>query len=372
MRDPVFRFRRDSRYHPAMLLFLLACDPDKQDSEACLVQDLSVDRLDVPTGYRVVETPVSASWLAEDRTVPVGIWYPTAETEGEGAVFIDMFPDANSLVDASFSDPVPDCKLPLIVYSHGSQAWGGSNSPLLRHLVAQGWVAAAPDHVGNTLSDNVDPRPVTFSLTRVADIRATIDAIENLPEGDPLYGRVDTSKVLVMGHSYGGQTSWLLTGPTLDSAALNSSCDNSELGCTEAERAAFEEPMTDDRIVAAMPLDGFAGSDIVGASGWETADLPILYLSQAGDDASFTTAGAYTNLIWAPFEGSCHETFNNSPIQCETFDKAEGLDLTAAFMSAFAAVHILDRPEEEYLGILQGTTSLDDRITVHRSATASP
>jgi predicted dienelactone hydrolase len=274
-------------------------------------------------------------------------------------------------VDASFNNENPACKLPLVVYSHGSQAWGGSNSPVLRQLVAQGWVAAAPDHLGNTLADNIDPRPVSFSLTRVADIQATINAIENLPESDPLYGRVDTSKVLVVGHSYGGQTSWLFSGPTLDSATLNQQCDAGTPACTDAERAAFELPMTDPRVVAVMPLDGFAGSDIVAPEGWESADLPILYLSQAGDDTAFKTASS-TNLIWGSVEGSCHETFNNSPILCESFDKAEGLDLTAAFLTAFASVHVLGRAEETYTGVLNGTTVVDERVTLYRSESASP
>ncbi len=361
-----------------MLLFLLACDPSKTPDDSAAPADCTatvpqVQRLDVPTGYRTIDIPVDAPWLAEARTVPMGLWYNTEETEGDGAMFLGMFPDSNSLMDAPFADPKPGCKLPLIVYSHGSQAWGGSNSPLLRHLVSQGWVAAAPDHVGNTLADNVEPRPVSFSITRVADIRSTIDAIENLPESDPLYGRVDTSKVLLMGHSFGGQTSWLMAGPTLDAATMASRCEEGAPGCTQAELDAFELPMDDPRIVAVMPLDGFAGSDVVAPEGWATADRPILYLNKSsdGDDEAFVTA-AGTNMIWARFEGACHETFNNSPVLCDGWDKAYGLDLTAAFMTSFASEQILGLVQDPYIGILDGTNSLDSRIRVQMTDSASP
>lgn len=361
-----------------MLLLLLACDPEKPIDDSvvppdCSATEAQTQRLDVPTGYRTIDIPVEAPWLAEERTVPMGLWYNTAETEGDGAMFLGMFPDANSLVDAPFADPKPGCKLPLIIYSHGSQAWGGSNSPLLRHLAAQGWVAAAPDHVNNTLADNVEPRPVSFSLTRVADMRATIDAIENLPESDPLYGRVDTSNVLVMGHSFGGQTSWLMSGATLDADRLNARCDEGAPGCTQAERDAFTTSMTDPRVVAVMPMDGFAGSDVVATTGWGTADRPILYLNKSsdGDDEAFVTA-AETNLIWARFEGACHETFNNSPLLCDGWEKSYGLDLTAAFMTAFAAEQILGLVQDPYIGILDGTNSLDPRIQVQRTDSAAP
>jgi predicted dienelactone hydrolase len=319
-----------------------------------------------PSGYRVLDAPVDAPWLAEPRAVPVGVWYPTADTDGDAALYIDTFPDPDSWVDAAFADPAPGCALPLVVYSHGSQAWGGNTSPILRQLVRQGWVAAAPDHVGNTLADNVDPRPVSYSRTRVADIVATLDALEALPEGDPLHGRIDTSRVLVLGHSFGGQTAWLLAGPTFDTAAIDARCDAGPPGCSDAERAAYDAPATDPRVVAVMPLDGFANSDLVATDGWATADRPILYLSQAGDDTAFQTAAA-ADLTWGSFEGSCHETFTNSPVSCSTFDKQEGIEATATFLTAFAATEVLERDDAAYTGILDGSTVVDSRVTLQRT-----
>ena len=355
----------------AVLAGLSGCEGGKgEDSgpEVCVPAAASEARLDDRAGYRVADVPVDAPWLeeveGEARAVPLGIWYATDAAEGEHPYYLGVFEDTGSWVDAPFADRACGAKMPLIVYSHGSQGWGGNGSSLVRHLVAQGWVAAAPDHLKNTLLDNEEPRRVSFSLTRMADVIAAIDAVEALPEGDPLHGRVDTSKVLVMGHSFGGQTAWLLSGPALDQAELAARCE-AEPGCTEAEYAAFADPPLDPRIAAVVPLDGFAGEDVVAPEGWGEASLPIFYMSQGGEgsDYAFDTAAAAAPT-WAAFEGACHETFTDTPLPCD-FDKEEGHDLIAAYLTAFAEVQIRGSGEARWGELLSGAVSLDPRVTIH-------
>lgn len=343
-----------------MLLFLaVACVYEKGGPPpTCPEPTANLDRVDEPTGMRVIDAPVDAPWVP-GRTVPVDVWYPTSDETGTEARFLDTFPDEGSWVDATLESD--GCSRPLVVYSHGSQGWGGNNAPLLRHLVANGWIAAAPDHLQNTLTDHVDPVPVGFSRTRTADVIAAIDALEALPQTDPLRSLVDTSRVLVIGHSFGGQTAWLMSGPEFDPATLDARC--AEAGCSDAERAAFDERVDDPRVNAVLPLDGFAHTDLVTATGWAAADRPILYLSQPGDEA-FTTAAA-AGPTWVEFAGSCHESFTDTPVPCETFDKEESMDLVAAYASAFAANVQLDLADPDAAALLAGETVLDERLTVH-------
>lgn len=353
------------------LPLLCACAADKPDDAGetgdpvCAPALPDIHRVDQPSGYRSVLAPVEAPWLDQPRAVPVGLWYATDDPSGEAATYLDLLPDTDSWLDAGLADPAPGCALPLVVYSHGSQAWGGNNSVLFRHMVQQGWIVAAPDHLGNTLTDNEEPRPATFSRTRAADIVATLDAIEALPEGDPLHGRVDTSRVLVLGHSFGGETAWLMSGPTFDPDAIDARCAASELGCTEADRAAYDAPVADPRVVGVMPMDGFAGTDLVAAQGWETAGAPIFYMARSkdGDDEAITVAAA-ADVTWARFEGACHETFTSSPVFCDGFDRDEGHDIIAQYMASFAAVTVLGAEGEPYEGILDGSTTVDSRVTL--------
>jgi hypothetical protein len=54
-------------------------------------------------------------------------------------------------------------------------------------IVGAGWVAIAPDHTGNTLSDTPDPLPIDINYLRSMDITATLDG------GDIEVVREDTS-----------------------------------------------------------------------------------------------------------------------------------------------------------------------------------
>lgn len=114
-----------------------------------------------------------------------------------------------------------------------------------------------------------------------------------------------------------------------------------------------------------LPLDGFADADLVAPDGWDSADRPVLYLSKAqdGDDGPITTA-AHADVTWARFDGACHETFTGSPVTCSTYEKEDGLDDVAVYLTSFAAAQILDLTGEPYASVLDGATVVDDRITV--------
>ncbi|MSQ03606.1 MAG: hypothetical protein EXR71_17270 [Myxococcales bacterium] len=312
-------------------------------------------------------TSYTVPWTGEPRDLVVHAWYPTSDSTGTAARWLDAWVDSNSWVDATYA-PLPDaCKAPLVVYSHGSRAWAGNSTPILRQLVAAGWIAAAPDHTDNLLNQDEEQKPESFPLLRTLDVAATIDWIEGLPVDDPLYGRVDTSRVFVYGHSYGGQTSWLLAGPSFDAAAIDTRCA-SAAGCTDAERAAFDVRAVDERVIAVAPLDGTVGADLVADAGFADMDRPVLFLSASTDPAEFLRASAGA-VTWVSLEGACHESFTATPTPCD-LDKTRGLEITATYVSAFATREMFGSTDKTVTGILDGTVVVDESTTLERSERA--
>ena len=85
--------------------------------------------------------------------------------------------------------------------------------------------------------------------------------------------------------------------------------------------------------------------------------------SKDGDDEAITVAAA-ADVTWARFEGACHETFTSSPVFCDEFDRDEGHDIIAQYLSSFAATTVLGAEGEPYEGILDGSTVVDSRVTL--------
>lgn len=351
------------RYTPRMWLLLACATPAPEDTApigGTCAKAPTVDIAGAIAGTREADVAYTIPWSGEQRALTMHAWYPTADASGDAAEWLGLFDDEHSWVDASLAPAT--CIAPLVVYSHGSQAWAGNASPLLRQFVAAGWIAAGPDHTGNTLDDNLDTKPETFPLLRTLDVRATIDWIDGLPQDDPLYGRVDTSKVLVFGHSYGGQTSWLLSGPTFDAAAIDARCAASALGCTDAEVAAYTERSVDPRIVAVAPLAGSAGTDLVADEGWATMDRPVLYMTGAADnDGSEPSARASEgDVTWVELAGGCHESFTATTLPCD-LDKELGLGIVATYLTAFGSHYVWGWDDG---GILDGTVQVDPVATI--------
>lgn len=331
-----------------------ACADDRPGLVAPVTAGVHTDTLDVPL-------PATTA----PRAVPVHLWYPTAAATGAPAAYLGgLVPDADSLVDATPTPPPAGCRRPLVVYSHGYQAWGGNATALLRAFVARGYVAAAPDHTGNTLADNVEPKEPTWPLSRLADIRATLDHLAALPADHPLAGSVDPSRVLLLGHSMGGQTAWLLSGISFDPAAVDAAC--AERGCTDAERAAFDAAPSDARVAAIVPLAGDAGRLVADSS---LAEMPVpgLYVTGTADfdGAPMAARAAGADLTWAEVAGACHESFTSSPVACDTLPAADGFTITATLAQAFALRTLRGVSGPGVDDLLDGSTPIHPALTLH-------
>jgi predicted dienelactone hydrolase len=123
------------------------------------------------------------------------------------------------------SAPATGTELPIILLSHGH---GSSNhlsslngyAPLADFLAAHGFVMIQPTHLSSkTLARSVDPddpEAPLFWRTRAQDMTRILDQLDVIEATVPqLQGRLDRSKVAVVGHSLGGQTASMLLGARL-------------------------------------------------------------------------------------------------------------------------------------------------------------
>ncbi len=148
------------------------------------------------------------------------------------------------------SAPAVGRELPLLVFSHGFGLSLDSYGPLVDFWTAHGFVVIQPTHLDSrTLSlPPDDPRTPLLWRFRVEDMKRILDQLDLLETSVPgLSGRLDKSRIVAVGHSWGGQTASMLLGArVLD------------------PQGGTEEDMSDSRIKAGVLLatPGKGGADL--------------------------------------------------------------------------------------------------------------
>lgn len=128
-------------------------------------------------------------------------------------------------LEVRVSAPVTGSDLPVILLSHGqghSHHLSSLNgyAPLANFWAAHGFVVIQPTHLSSsTLSRTLDPDAPGAPMhwrSRAEDMKHILDRLDMIEEAVPqLLGRLDPSRVAVVGHSMGGHTASLLLGARL-------------------------------------------------------------------------------------------------------------------------------------------------------------
>jgi len=189
------------------------------------------------------------------------------------------------------SAPVTGSDLPIILLSHGH---GFSNNlsslngyaPLANLYAAHGFVVIQPTHLSSrTLSLNPDdPEAPLYWRSRAQDMTRILDQLDPIEGAVPeLDGRLDRSKVAVVGHSLGGQTASLLLG-----AQVTDPHDGTKVN--------LAEPRIKAGVLLASPGRGDALSEFAAANysvlsttDFSTMTTPALVVAGDRDDSPHLT-----------------------------------------------------------------------------------
>ncbi len=148
-----------------------------------------------------------------DRELPIDLWYPVDSLDAEGAqtTAYTLAEIATLESEVSFEDvPVAsDRAHPLLVFSHGYQSVNLQSIGLMEALASHGFIVVSPEHTGNSQFSAGDEFDVA-AANRVPDISVIIDTmLERADDPDDLlYERIDIAAIGVVGHSFGGMTSF--------------------------------------------------------------------------------------------------------------------------------------------------------------------
>lgn len=113
------------------------------------------------------------------------------------------------------SAPATGDHLPVIVFSHGFSLSASDYAPLVDFWAAHGFAVIQPTHLDSqTLAlTPEDPRTPQIWRSRIEDLRHILDDLDHIETALPgLKGRLDRSRIVAAGHSWGGTTVSALLG----------------------------------------------------------------------------------------------------------------------------------------------------------------
>lgn len=324
-------------------------------------------------GLRIVEMKYQLPEGLGERKVPLYVWYPASQEVGEHPIYENIFTDERSFLNAPLAPSPLAAGYPLLLHSHGHRGFSGNSAFLMCHIASHGWVALVPEHVGNTFSDFVDPRPLIAYLHRNLDMQHAMDWAVSPPVGDPLVGKIDVAHVGLSGHSYGTYTTWSVAGAPIDVAKLKERCAQTPPewpDCSPALLKAFGGKMDDERVATFISMAG-NGSDVFVPGGKNLVKRPMFQMNGSLDDSGQTSLYndvTAVDLTWVNVEGGCHQLYGlgNAYLgskECFDLKDEDGFAIVRPYYLAWLRYHALGDHGAEVTGIVTGKTQISPRVT---------
>ncbi len=327
-------------------------------------------------GLRIVDISYDLPAGLGKRTVPLYIWYPASKAEGENPIYSELFADPKTFIGAPLAPSAYTAGYPVLVHSHGHRGFSGNSAFLMCHAASHGWVALVPEHVGNTLLESADPRPLAAWLHRPLDLKQALAWADNPPQGEPLAGKMDLTKIGVSGHSYGTYTAWAMGGATHDVASLQARCSKSPPGwddCTTDLVQAFGGDLSDKRVKTVIALAG-NGGDIFTNDGQDAVKVPVLQMNGSLDNAGQAEVFAAVkkvDLTFVTVKDGCHQLYGlgngylGDPT-CAALPNEEGAAIVRPFYLAWLRYHVLGERTAMVSDIVTGKNKVSDRVTYQK------
>ncbi len=210
---------------------------------------------------------------SRQRQVPVDIYWSTAATAAK----------------------------PVIVLSHGLTSVRTDLRYIAEHLASYGYVVAAVEHVG---SNEANARLAFFGkkpflkaeefLDRPKDISFVLDELARLNRtSNPLQGKLDSDRAVVIGHSFGGGTALSIAGAELQIERIKQQCSSNiatlsigeGIQCFAQGLPENNYQLRDPRVKRAIALDPTT-SILFGDAGLAKVQIPTLVLAASADQTT--------------------------------------------------------------------------------------
>ena len=259
--------------------------------------------------------PANKSTRVLERDVPNHAW------RGWSAATLRMGVPSVALPEAPLAT-APSGRWPVVVISHGLLNWAELMSDLAEHLASRGYVVMGLQHHDERHAD-----PLRAALAfRPLDQSAALRAIEQIDAqaGDPLNGKLQATRVALIGYSMGGYGALVAAGARVADDGMAYRYVPPQAMARHAAALSSADAALRDRVAAVVAFAPWGAQPAFGAlkpAGVKAIKVPTLLVAGDQDDISGYADG--TRAVWeamstAPrwlltYENARHNIVQNAP-----------------------------------------------------------